>query len=166
MVFSIAEVSAAMSSIKAAMDIAKGVAGLKSDTEINLAVIEIQRTLLEAQLAAFEDRERQSALQNRIAELEADLTRVHQWTASKARYQLTETATGSLVYALKPECANGDPDHRLCVKCFDEDRKSVLQVITRNSGGESVMCHRCNTKMTLSPFPKIKVDYGRLNAFY
>ena len=154
----ISEASAAIGSIKAAMDIAKGAAGLKSEVEINLAVIDIQRALLDAQSAAFEDRERQISQQRRVAELEDQLVRVHQWAEEKARYKLTETPSGALVYSLKPECANGDPDHRLCVKCFNEDRKSVLQVKTRHSGGERVQCQHCNDLMLLSPFPKTRVD--------
>ncbi len=153
----LAEASAAIGSIKVAMDIAKGASGLKSETEINLAVIDIQRALLDAQSAAFDDRERHAELQRRVAELESQLDQVQQWEAEKARYKLTESVTGSLIYVLKPDSANDDPDHRLCVKCFNEDRKSVLQVVRRDSGGESVQCHHCNIKMTLSPFPKSNV---------
>lgn len=151
----ISEASAAISSIKAAIDIAKGAAGVKTATEINLAIIDIQRALLDAQSAAFDDHERQTELQRRIKELETQLAQVHNWEAEKGRYQLTETITGTLVYALKPECANGDPNHRLCVKCFNEDRKSVLQVVNRHSGGEIVQCPHCKVKLTVSPFPDV-----------
>ena len=161
----IAETGAAIGSIKAAMDIVKGAAGLKSETEINLAVIDIQRALLEAQSAAFDDRERHSAQQRRVSELEAELAKVHQWEDEKARYQLTECATGTLIYVLKADCAKGEPEHRLCVKCFDEDRKSVLQVENRHGGGESVRCHHCNVKMVLSPFPKVQIDMGRRSSW-
>ena len=157
----IVEASAAIGGIKAALDMVKGVAGLKSATDINLAVIEIQRALLDAQSAAFDDRERHAAQQVRIAELEAKLSEIDRWEADKARYQLIETATGVLVYVLKQDSANGDPDHKLCVKCFNEDRKSVLQVVRRHGGGERVECHHCNVKMNLSPFPPVQVDNGR-----
>lgn len=159
----IGEASAAISSIKAALDIAKGVSSLKTATDVNLAVIDIQRALLDAQLAAFEDRERHAVQQQRIAELEAKLSQIDQWEAEKARYVLTETPTGKLVYALKPDCANGEPDHRICVKCFNENRKSVLQVTARHSGGEAVICENCQTKATLSPFPKTELDFGRFS---
>ena len=157
----ITEASAAISSIKAAIDIAKGAAGLKSEAELNLAVIEIQRALLEAQAAAFDDRERQAALQRRVVELETNLAQVHLWEEEKARYKLTECATGALVYALKPESANDDPDHRICVKCFDEDRKTVLQVVRRFGGGERVECPHCKVKMDLNPFPPPNVNNVR-----
>ena len=152
----ISEASAAIGSIKTALDIAKAIAGLKSATDVNSAVIDIQRALLDAQTAAFDDRERQADQQRRIAELENKLSQVHQWEGEKSRYKLTETETGALVYALLPEHANGDPEHRLCVKCFNEDRKSILQVHRRHSGGEIVQCHHCNIKMTLSPFPPVR----------
>jgi hypothetical protein len=156
----IGEASAAIGSIKAAIEIAKGASGLNAKTDINLAVIEIQRALLEAQSAAFDDREKLASQNKRIAELEAELSQVHSWEADKARYKLTETATGVLVYALKPECVGDEPDHRLCVRCYNEGRKSVLQVRQRHSGGESVECQHCEAKMTLSPFPKVQINQG------
>jgi hypothetical protein len=156
----IGEVSAALSGIKVSFDMLKNAVSLKSDTKINEAVIEIQKALLTAQSAAFEDRERLAAQQVRIAELEAKLSEIDRWEKDKARYQLTETATGALVYALKQNCANGDPDHKLCVKCFNEDRKSVLQVVSRHGGGERVKCLHCNVKQELSPFPKVVNDMG------
>ena len=51
----ITEAGAAISGIKAAFDIAKGMSALKSETEINQAIIGIQRVLLEAQQAALQD---------------------------------------------------------------------------------------------------------------
>ena len=156
----ITEAGAVISSIKAATDIAKGISGLKSTTDINLAVIDIQRALLEAQSAAFEDRERQAGQQKRISELEQRLSQFEGWEADKARYKLTETATGVLVYALRPECAEGEPDHRLCVSCYNQGRKSVLQVVNRHGGGERVECGHCNKKVNLSAFPPIQTDIG------
>ena len=159
---SMTEASAAVSSIKVALDIAKGAVGLKSATDINLAVIDIQRALLDAQSAAFDDRARQAGLQRQINELEEQLRQVSQWELEKSRYKLTESETGKLVYTLIPEQSNNEPDHHLCVTCFNLNRKSVLQVVNRHSGGESVSCHHCKEKITLKAFPKPTVDYGRL----
>ena len=52
----IAEAGAAISGVKVAIDMAKGIAALKSEAEINQAVIDIQRTLLDVQSAAIEDK--------------------------------------------------------------------------------------------------------------
>ena len=53
----IADSVSAVSGIKAALDIAKGVSALKGEVEINQAIISIQRTLLDAQESALADKQ-------------------------------------------------------------------------------------------------------------
>ncbi|MES1973113.1 MAG: hypothetical protein V4472_11690 [Pseudomonadota bacterium] len=148
----IPEASAAISGIKTAIEMLKGVQSLKSETEINQAVIAIQRTLLEAQLSALQDRERHSDLLSKITQLESIIAVHDRWTEQKARYRLTEFPTGRFAYVLLPDFADDEPPHKLCVKCFQEDRKSILQVSNKHSGGESVYCQYCKEDITLKDF--------------
>lgn len=148
----IVEAGAALGSIKTALDMLKGVRALKSETDINLAVIEIQRILLEAQAAAIDDRERQMGLLDRIAKLEAKQAAREEWKDEMRRYRLTEISDGRFAYVLVEEMANDEPSHKLCVKCFNEGRKSILQTLNKHSGGESVWCQHCKEKTILAPF--------------
>lgn len=150
----IAEAGAALGSIKTALDMLKGVRVLKSETDINLAVIDIQRTLLEAQAAAVDDRERQMGLLGRIAKLEAKLAERDEWEREKRRYRLTEFSDGRFAYVLIDELANDEPSHKLCAKCYNDGRKSILQTVNKHSGGESVWCQSCKEKTILAEFPK------------
>ena len=147
----IAETSATIGGIKAAMDMAKGVISLKTATEINQAIIDIQSKLLEAQSSAFDDKERISNLTQRIRELEKALTSKDDWAAQKARYVLTESPLGAFSYNLK-DPIDGEPFHRLCVKCAEDGFKSVLHTITKHSGGEIVRCERCQSNLKLADF--------------
>ena len=152
----ITEASAALGGIKAAVDMVKGITALKSESDINQAVIAIQRILLDAQASALADGEKQSEQQARIADLERRLSSIEQWENEKSRYDLTEFPTGKFAYVLKQTDERGEPSHRLCVSCYDRESKSVLQVKRRHGGGESVYCPICKDTMVLSEFPPIQ----------
>ncbi len=147
-----AEAAGAIGSIKAALEIAKGVSALKSETEINRALIDIQRALLDAQASAFDDRERISELLNENKKLQSDLDRNSDWDQQKSRYQLTQSPLGAYTYDLIPEVADGEPLHRLCAKCFQDGHKSILNTISKGRGGEKVNCPTCKTDFLLAKF--------------
>jgi hypothetical protein len=154
----IAEAGTALTSLKTAMDMLKGVRALKSEADINEAVIDIQRLLLDTQAAALADKERQFALVDRISKLETQLAAKLRWENEKQRYQLTEFSTGRYAFVLKDNLSGGEPAHKLCAKCFTDDRKSILQTANKHSGGESVYCQHCKEKTTLSTFPPAKTS--------
>ena len=148
-----AEAGAAVGSIKTALDMLKGVRSLKSEADINQAVIEVQRILLDAQSAAVDDKSRQIELLNRISDLEARLAKAEEWESEKRRYRLTEFSTGRFAFVLVEDLGEGEPHHKLCAKCFTEKRKSILQTVRKHSGGESVYCQHCTQEMVLTEFP-------------
>jgi hypothetical protein len=148
----IAEASAAMSGIKVAMDMAKGISALKSEAEINQAIIDIQRTLLEAQSAAVNDKQLISKMAVEKVALEQQLGGLNDWDVEKSRYVLTRSKLGAYTYDLRPEAANGEVDHRLCSTCFQSRTKSILNTTMKDEFGEEVECQKCDKKFTLSQF--------------
>jgi hypothetical protein len=154
----ITEASAALSGIKTAVDMLKGVQALKSESDVNQAIINIQRVLLDAQSSALSDKEKQMELIARIDELERKIAEDHDRQADKKRYKLTEFPTGRFAYVLREGDSSGEPPHKLCAKCFEEGQKSILQVRHKHSGGESVQCPRCKETIVLSAFPEVKVE--------
>jgi hypothetical protein len=148
----ISETISAVSGIKTALDIAKGVASLKNTTEINQAVIDIQRALLEAQAGAFEDRQTIAKLTDQISELQKQLKTNADWEAEKARYVLTKSPKGAYTYNLRADLESEIAPHKLCSNCFDQGQKSVLQTIASGNGGEVVDCPRCKSRFELSEF--------------
>lgn len=151
------EAGAALGSIKSAMDMLKGIRSLKSETEVNQAIIDIQRILLDAQTAAIEDKQRQLGLLARVSELEARVANISKWDEERARYKLTEFSEGRYAYVLKEEASREEPSHKLCTTCFNDGRKSLLQTVNKHSGGESVYCQHCKQKTILSNFPPAQV---------
>lgn len=148
----ITETISAVSGIKTALDIAKGLSALKNEIEVNQAVIDIQQVLLDAQQASFEDKQLIANLTRQLVAAEEARKSVDQWELEKQRYVLTKSELGAFTYNLRPEAANGDVPHRLCTNCFVKDRKSILHTKRKHSGGEVVICHECKTEITLSKF--------------
>ena len=157
----IAEAGAAISSIKVAMDMAKAISALKSETEINQAIIDIQRTLLEAQSGAIEDKLRIAELTEQNSLLSKQAQIVSRWENEKQRYRLTKSSKGAFTYNLKSEFANDEIDHRLCATCFEAGKKALLHTIAKGSGGEVVKCQTCQSELTLSDFQHEYVSIGR-----
>lgn len=129
-----AEIRAGYESAKAALNIAKGIGALKTETAVNGAVIDIQRHVLEAQQAL-------SASLQRIDELEKEVVRLKDWSAEKQRYQLKRFFPGSVAYVLKAGMEEGEAPHRLCPDCFHRGNKSFFQPTGEQIRRYTV--HRC-----------------------
>lgn len=143
----ITEIQAGYAGTKAALDIAKGVLSLKSETDRNQAVIEIQRHVMEAHRALFAAEQEYAASLKRIEALEADIVRMKDWSSEMVRYEARNVARGAIAYVFKAGMDNGEAPHWLCAKCFTDRRKSFLQP----KGGASPVsnevrfgCDTCN----------------------
>lgn len=116
----IAEAAAGLSALKTAFDLAKGLKDIHDATSRNAVVIELQEKILGAQAA-------QSALIDRVSELEKEMARLETWEAEKQRYKLTQCAPGAFAYVLKQAEARGEPGHAICAYCYERRIKSIIQ---------------------------------------
>ena len=148
----IVETVSVLGGIKTAMDMAKGIAALKSETEINQAIINIQQALLDVQAAAFSDKEVIARLNGEVSALEKQIQDSTDWEIVKARYVLTISKIGAYTYDLKPDLVSEEIFHRLCTKCFEDGTKSILHTRAKHSGGEIVVCPKCQFELILSDF--------------
>lgn len=135
----VAEVFAGLGALKTAFDIAKGLKDIDDAARRNAAVIELQERILSAQQS-------QSALVERIHDLEKEVAGFEQWEAEKKRYALTDFGGNSFAYALKPEASNGEPAHRICPNCYEKGQKAILQFKFRSaaSGRDRWVCNGCS----------------------
>jgi len=143
----LAEISAGLSSLKAAKDIVQGLSAAKTEAAVVGAKIELQGHILEAQQGLFAAQEAQSSNVRRIAELESIIARQKDWSAERERYLLADTGSGALAYSLK-DPVEGESQHYLCAHCFEEGNKSILQPEVRMPGrDEFLVCHRCKGEL-------------------
>ena len=138
-----AEISAAIASAKTALDLAKAAKQLSDFNNVVAAVYEVNVKLMDATAVALASREKQSALSDRVAELEDKLRQLDDFEAQIQRYKLHEFAeTKALVYALQPGHENGEPLHYLCATCLGNRKKTILQ-----PDGHLLRCHVCDISL-------------------
>ncbi len=131
------ELIAGLSLFKTMLDMAKGLKDMNDTVVRNAAIIELQEKILAA-------REQQSALAERVGDLEKEVVRLKAWDTEKERYQLTTIADGKLAYTLKEGVQPPEPEHKLCANCYDQGQKSILQKESRMPARtQYLVCNRC-----------------------
>ncbi|MBO6771960.1 MULTISPECIES: hypothetical protein [unclassified Thalassospira] len=119
--------ASALSSLNAASEIAKSIVGLRDANLMNEKIIEFQAKILEANSAALSAQTERMTLLETISELRKKVEEIEVWVNEESRYQLTDFGSQTYAYLLKPDMANGEPEHRLCASCFQKRVKSILQ---------------------------------------
>jgi hypothetical protein len=119
----VAEIAAAVTGIRSALDIAKAMVGLRDAETFRSKSIELQTVILESLDKAIEARESYAAQLDQIRALEAEVARLKEWNAEKQNYELKGIGSGSVAYMLKPETRGSEPPHWLCPTCFAQGKK-------------------------------------------
>lgn len=130
----IGNITAAVNSLKVAGDIARSLFNLHTAAEVGAKASELNRQIIDAQQQVFAANAAQTALLERVRELEGQLERMKAWDAQKQRYALAAPFAGCMVYALKKERSDGEPPHYLCTACFQRGERSILQGKERLKG--------------------------------
>jgi hypothetical protein len=121
------EIVAATTGLKAISDIAVGLQNLKTTAEIHAKAIELNQQILAVQKELFAAHAAQTALVDRVRDLEGQIARMKNWDAQKQRYKLAAPFPGCMVYALQKSMSGGETPHYLCASCFDKGERSILQ---------------------------------------
>jgi len=123
----IVDFAAGFQSIKAALDLIKGLNAVSNSNAVAEAkaplinhLIDLQQTLLAVQQA-------EAAATKTIGQLEQEIVRLKDWSAEKSTYQLTAICDGAVAYMRKPGMEAGEPPHWLCANCYGGSKKSILQ---------------------------------------
>lgn len=142
-------ISGALSSLKTAFDIAKGISDLKSMTDVQGKVIELQQAILAAQSSAMAANAEQYTAMEELRKLREELEKMSGWQQEKQRYRLfqAEGTGGSVVYALRESQKQQDePPHYLCANCYEQGRKSILHNTIPSTGWTHWHCPVCKAQ--------------------
>lgn len=142
-------IAAALSSLKAAKDIAESMIGLRDAAAFQGKLIEFQSKIIDANNAAFAAQDERSALLERIRELEKEVADFKAWEAEKQRYQLVAIAPNVVAYAIKESMRNSEPPHYICANCYNAGKKSYLNQITQGSRVDIYHCNSCGEKLNV-----------------
>jgi hypothetical protein len=150
LILDVGTISAALSSLQTATELAKGLLGARDRGVIEAAVTELREAIVSAQSSAVKANGEQMALQQRVREMQARLAEFEDWDREKKRYRLTDIGGGTFVCVLRPEMADGEPPHRICAQCYQKRQKGILQSHGMFSGGrEKVSCQACDKETML-----------------
>lgn len=148
----IGSIVTAASSIKAVADIAKTLSELKSISEVKTVAIELQSKILAAQSDALAAQSEQASMVQKISELIKEIAAIKAWEVDKHRYKLHSPWEGSVVYGLVESMSNSEPPHWICTKCYEDERKSILNPRRKeNSSIYIFVCPVCKSEIH-SPF--------------
>jgi septal ring factor EnvC (AmiA/AmiB activator) len=139
-------ISQGLNAVKAATEIVKTIAGLRDSAKLLENTVELNQKILSVQTALADAQAEQTTLIQTIRQLEEEIARLKAWDAEKERYELQRFDPGVFVYVLKPEAARGEPIHKLCAACYQNGKKSILQVTTEIRARRRVhQCPDCKT---------------------
>lgn len=139
-----------ITSLKTASDLARGFLDLKSMSDVQAKVIELQSIILSAQSSALAANSEQASMEETIRELKQRISAIEAWAREKERYALLALEPGIYVYALKESAANGEPPHWVCAHCFNLGSRFLLQNQGDFYGASEHECPSCKAKIKLN----------------
>ncbi|KAF1024269.1 MAG: hypothetical protein GAK37_03167 [Pseudomonas sp.] len=151
------EIAGAYAGVKAAAEMTKALLDMKTGSEVQAKAMELRYALIDLQQKVLDSQEVFQQLTQKNNELKDELAKFDRWEQEKQRYKLTRTEFETFVYELRPEAAEGEPVHQICVKCYGDGVKTVLQ----RHNHVYLTCPRCQTKLQNKP---IRIDSEMLRG--
>ncbi|HSI52103.1 MAG TPA: hypothetical protein VLA61_27875 [Ideonella sp.] len=141
-----AEISAAISSTRNALELVKAAHGLSNYNELVAAVSEVNSKLFAATAIALQSQEKQAALAAEIEELKNELANIRNWDAQAKNYFLQAVGVEQrhFVQVYKHCSSIVTAKHWACAKCFQERKLYILSAHERHS----YICPNCEFKIT------------------
>ena len=151
----ITEISAALTSLKAAKDIAEVMIGLRDAAAFQEKRIELQSKISDAQSSIFAVNEERLALIQEVDALKKKIASMETWETEKQRYVLKQVSPGAFAQVLKETSAESEPPHWICAACYQDRKKPILQAHNSSSFGGSGMkthwvCPSCKSKVDVT----------------
>jgi hypothetical protein len=159
-------ISKTLKSIQTSVDLIKEYAEAKAFNNIQAEITALYKSLLDAQIQAFE-------LQEELKLIKEKYIQSEDWkNETVPNYILAELAPSVFVYAFKPVVESAEPPHTLCAKCFVDQRKSILQRTRWDGLGIHYHCPECGDDIldhskadTYSPPAVVKLRKSKWDGF-
>lgn len=130
----VAAIGGAVSGLKAALDIGKGIQALNTSTEVRQKTSDLLDALLDARMKLIEAADTQSALLKRVEELEQKIAGFEDWNREKERYELKAVDSGAFAYVHKPGMRGNEAAVWFCQTCFENRHRSAYQFRAQDRG--------------------------------
>jgi hypothetical protein len=127
------EISTAISSLSAAMGLARGAVEARDDAKVKEAIIDMSNRLFSIHEAA-------SKLAAENQELQAEIRKLKQEQIDRERYVLRGIEAGRIALLYQPSADDPTPPHYICQACFSSGKKVVLRAEESVCTGASLCC--------------------------
>tara|TARA_R110002049_G_scaffold13675_8_gene59412 strand:- start:915 stop:1460 length:546 start_codon:yes stop_codon:yes gene_type:complete len=137
------------SGLKATKDLATSAIELTTDTKVVdklnqlvRQIADVQSNLLTSQAQQAELQQAKHDLEQKIRELELELSQRNEFRARLARYHRKAVSPGCVLYAPAPDWTN-EPEHYICPNCVERNKISMLQLHADNLRLMEYYCPSC-----------------------
>jgi len=139
----------AMQALQFGAQATNGILALKVGSEVQAKAIELNTQIIAAQGHVMAMQQEYSQALEEVKTLKETIKRLEGIGELKSRYQLSKIASGAYAYVLTPEAEANEEPHWLCVSCFENGFRSILQFqrLTPDRGSSEHGCPRCKTKV-------------------
>jgi hypothetical protein len=148
-----AEITAGITSVRAAYDLTKAMIASRDAKILANGARDLQMLLGEAVGKFLEAQQAQMAQLDEIASLKAEIAKFRDWETEKQRYELKNIGAGAFAQMLKPSARGVEPPHWLCPTCFENSNKSYFQYSTQSGFGSVYRCKGCDGHITTNNEP-------------
>jgi hypothetical protein len=148
------EIAALITSLNALSNITQAAIGLRDSVKINEKLAEVLQALVATNLQAMAVQQGYAALETKIRELQAECTRLQDWSAEKQNYACRLIAKGVFAYIHNEITDQFEQAHKYCCNCFDQGQRSLLQQSEELHRTLGLYCPRCRTKLVFNAYIK------------
>jgi hypothetical protein len=150
----VAEITAGITTVRAAIDVAKGMLTVRDAKLVAAKADELRQLLGDAISKLLNAQQGQMAQLEQIQVLKAEAAKFRDWDSEKQKYELKGVGQGVFAYMPKSAARGDQPPHWLCPTCFESGKKAYFQFSTRMSAGGSVYrCKGCEGHMVTNSEP-------------
>jgi hypothetical protein len=139
----IAEITGLISSAKAAYDIAKGIDSLSEEVAVKEKAAELLRIIIAQTDDIMSLQEKYEKLSDSKKTIEEKLANLENWKEIASQYQLEQVSPGVFAYVPIRNSNVSDPMHWLCPRCFEDRKKSILQLAKERFVPFKYICLEC-----------------------
>lgn len=139
-------ISAALASLSLTANFVKKSIEKIKDDAVREKVQELLDTIIPLQSFVISLQTTVSTVNKEKEALEQKLREIENWRQEASSYELTQIASGVYTYTKKKTIESSEPVHYLCAKCYNDQRKSILQRVNKTMAGVKYICHTCKSE--------------------
>jgi hypothetical protein len=148
----IAELISAVQSVQALTTLLSSANKLSNYNEIVGAVSEVSVKLMQANSTALALQEKILELQKQNELFEEQIKLLNDWSSEAQSYEEVQVYNGVFVVVPKERSGKLQSTLKLCINCFTQKTKSVLQHSNEEMRRCGLTCHRCSSKMIFNHY--------------